>query len=113
MMQILQHQADQALTTKGGISADDLGTFYEWAKVNHREQLADAIGKQVHAADISGYRTLAARYLATVPPSAAALQAAGVPVRRSSHKAGAVEVFISGAGNGWMSPTAASRAGLL
>lgn len=95
------------------LSADDLGTFYEWAKQNHRGQLADAIGKQVHNSDISGYRALAARYLATVPPSAAALKAAGVPVRRSSHKAGAVEVYIPGAGNGWMTPQAAARAGFL
>lgn len=112
MQEILQHQADHAVVTHG-VASEDLGQFYAWAQTHSRDQLADAIGKQLHFADTSGYRALVTKFLATVPPSAEALKKAGIPVRRSSHRVGAVEVFIPGAGNGWMSPEAAARAGLI
>lgn len=109
---IFQFQADRA-TMKAGIAQEDLGNFYEWAKANHRDQLADAIQKQVHQASSAGYATLAAKYMSSSAPSVEALKAAGLQVRKSSHRHGQVEVFIPRAGAGWMSPSAAARAGFL
>jgi hypothetical protein len=42
--------------------------------------------------------------------SADALKQAGIPTRRSSHKAGGIEIYCGGS---WMSPEAAARAGLI
>lgn len=102
-----QAQADQALMTRSGIGADDLPAFYEWAKQNRRGELQQAVQRQLQGHDVSGYAALAQRWLSATPPSIAAIQAAGIPVRNLGQ---ADEVFIQGQ---WMTPGAAAKVGLL
>lgn len=110
---IFEGEAAHHLEKRLGVAQGDQEAFFQWARENRRDALGDAIGRQIHGRDLSGYRRLAQEWMNTTPPSAEALKAAGIPVRRSHHKAGDVEVFIPGAGNGWMSVGAAARAGLL
>lgn len=105
-LQVYQAQADRALKERSGLTDADLSEFYEWAKANRRDQLHDAISRQVHQKDVGGYRVLAAQWVATVPPSLEAFKAGGVPVKTQDGKA---LVFVNGA---WMTPAAAARAGL-
>lgn len=107
---IMSGEAAHHLATRFGVDKGDHEAFFDWARANRREALADAIGKQIHGRDLSGYRKLAQEWMATTPPGVEALKAAGIPVRRSSHKAGAVEIYVRGS---WMSPEGAARAGLL
>lgn len=66
---MFQHHADRAT----GIDASDLPEFWQWAKANHKGQLQDALSKQMHGRDLSGYKTLAQRYMAETPPTEQAL----------------------------------------
>jgi len=100
-------QADAALMYRNGIGSGDLGAFYAWAKTKRQGALQEAVQKQMHAHDVSGYKTLAAEWLSTVPPSVEALKAGGVPVRKNGNS---VECYVRGQ---WMSPGAAARAGLI
>ena len=102
-----QAQADQALMTRSGIGADDLPAFYEWARENRRGELQQALQRQLQDHDVSGYAALAQRWLSATPPSIAAIQAAGIPVRNLGQ---ADEVFIQGQ---WLTPRAAAKIGLL
>lgn len=102
-----QAQADEAVTARYGVPAADREAFYAWCRGNRQGQLQEAVQKQLHAHDLSGYRALASQWLTATPPSAAALKAAGIPVRAQGQ---GIEVFIR---NQWMSPKAAARAGLL
>jgi len=102
-----QAQADHALTGRGGISADDLPAFYEWARENRRGELQQAIQKQVSQHDVSGYRALAERWQEATPPTIQALASAGFLVRNLGRTD---EVFIGGH---WMTPGAAAKVGLV
>jgi hypothetical protein len=102
-----QAQADAALKSRSGIGAEDLPGFYQWAKANHREQLQEAVQKQLHRHDVSGYAALASKWKASVAPSLNAFKAAGIPVRSQGNTP---EVFVAGS---WMTPSAAARAGLI
>ena len=102
-----QAQADSALTQRAGIGASDLPQFYAWAKANQREQLQEAVLKQLHGHDVSGYQALAAQWLSATPPSEAALKAGGIATRKQGT---GMEVFVRGQ---WMSPGAAAKAGLI
>ena len=102
-----QAQADTAISSRFGVNPGDLGSFYSWARKNMQGQLTDAVMKQIHQHDVSGYRSIAARWLSQTAPSANALKAAGIPTRMQSQSQ---EVFVSGQ---WMSPGAATRAGLI
>lgn len=104
---VYQAQADQAIKSRAGIGAADAPEFWSWCRANHQGQLQDAIGKQLHGADVSGYTKLANQWLSTTAPSIAALQAAGIPTRTQGSSP---EVYLKGT---WMSPTAAARAGLV
>lgn len=103
---MFQHHADRAT----GIDASDLPEFWQWAKANHKGQLQDALSKQMHGRDLSGYKTLAQRYMAETPPTEQALKDAGMPVRKHFSKSTGIEVFVAGS---WMTPGAAARAGLV
>ena len=102
-----QAQADEAVTARYGVPAADRESFYAWCRANRQGPLQEAVQKQLHAHDLSGYRVLASQWLAATPPSTAALKAAGIPVRTQGQ---GTEVFIR---NQWMSPKAAAKAGLL
>ena len=102
-----QAQADAALKTRSGIGAEDLPAFYQWARANRQGQLQEAVQKQLHQHDVSGYKVLASQWVASTAPSLNALRAAGHTVRQQGEKP---EVFIAGS---WMSPSAAARAGLV
>jgi hypothetical protein len=104
---VYQEQADTAITTRYGIAPADLPAFYTWARQNLQGQLTDAVMKQMHTHDVSGYKAIAARWLSVTPPSAAAMKAAGHPLRMQGDNR---EVFVRGS---WMRPEAASRMGLL
>jgi hypothetical protein len=71
--------------------------------------LAHAVRQQMTTANMAGYKALAQRYMASVPPSVEALQAAGLQVRKSLQ--GGFEVQVPG--KGWTSPAAAAKAGWL
>ena len=103
---VYQAQADAAIRSRSGISAADAPEFWAWARENHPGQLQDAIGRQLHGADVGGFTSLANRWLSTTAPSLTAFQAAGIPTR--TQHAG-LEVYLEGQ---WMSPSAAARAGL-
>ena len=102
-----QAQADQAVTTRYGVPAADRAAFYSWCRENRQGQLQEAVHKQLHGHDLSGYRALASQWLSLTPPSAAALTAAGYSVRKQGE---GMEVFLQGS---WMTPKAAAKAGLV
>lgn len=104
---VYQGQADTAITTRYGIAAEDLPAMYAWAKQNMQGQLSEAVMKQIHTHDVSGYGAIAARWLSVTPPSAAALQAKGHALRMQGDTR---EVFVQGQ---WMRPEAAARMGML
>ena len=104
---IYQAQADTAITSRFGVTAADLPAFYQWARENEQGRLQEAITKQLHTHNLSGYRAIAARWLSVTPPSAAALKASGHDLRMQG---GTQEVFVRGQ---WMRPEAAARMGLL
>lgn len=102
-----QAQADHALLSRSGIPAADLPEFYAWARQHHRGELQQAVQRQMQQHDVSGYKSLADRWLNATPPSLNAMKAAGLPVR--THTMGS-EVFLRGQ---WMTPSAAAKAGLI
>ena len=104
---VYQAQADNAIRSRSGISAADAPEFWTWCRANHQGQLQDAIGRQLHAADVSGYKALADRWVSSTAPSLAALQAGGIPTRKHD---GALQCNVRGQ---WMTPAAAARAGLI
>lgn len=107
MQAAYQAQADRALMTRSGLSADDLPAFYAWAKATHRGELQQAVQRQLQSHDVSGYRALADRWFSATPPSLKALSSAGFQTRNLGS---GDEVFIGGQ---WMSPGAAARVGLI
>ena len=100
-----QQQANAAITARSGVAEADLGDFYEWAKESQGGALRGAIEKQIHSNDFSGYRSLAARYLAECPPSLNAVKAAGYQVRTEGAQA---EVLMDGR---WLTIATAARLG--
>lgn len=106
IMTAYQEQADRALKSRSGIAAADLPAFWAWAKQHRQGPLQEAVQRQIHAHDVSGYKALATQWAASTAPSLAALKASGVPVRKNGGKD---EAYIRGQ---WMSPGAAARAGL-
>jgi hypothetical protein len=102
-----QAQADEALTTRAGLRADDLPEFYQWARENRQGKLQETLHKQLRMHDVSGWKELAAQWMAATPPSINTLKAGGFSVR---DQGGKHEVFVQGS---WMTPGAAARAGLL
>jgi hypothetical protein len=107
MRSAYQGQADNAITARCGIDADDLQHFWGWAKETERGALRDAVQKQIHSHDLSGYRALASRYLAANPPSLEAVKAGGYAVRTEG---GQPEVMIDGR---WLTVATAARLGML
>ena len=79
---VYQQQANNAIQSRSGITAADAPEFWEWARAGHSGQLQDAISKQLHAADVSGYSALANRWMSETPPTLAALTAGGIPTRK-------------------------------
>lgn len=104
---VYQAQANTAIQSRAGIGAADAPEFWAWCRANHKAQLQDAIGKQLHGADVSGYTKLASQWMAETPPSMAALKAGGIATRSQGS---GLEVYLKGQ---WMSPSAAARAGLI
>jgi len=100
-----QKQAD-GVAAGEGIAAADLDAFYAHCR-RSPAALQDALSRQIHGKDMSGFRKLAQQWISSTPPSMAAVQAAGLPTRSL---AGKQEVFVRGT---WMSLGAAGRAGLL
>lgn len=105
---VYQAQADNAIRSRSGISAAEAPAFWEWCRQNHQGQLQDAIGKQMYAADVSGYKALADRWMSSTPPTLAALTAGGIPTRKDG--SGVLQCNVRGQ---WMTPAAAARAGLI
>lgn len=69
--------------------------------------MQDAIGKQLHGADMSGYTKLANQWLSETPPSIAALKAGGLATR---NQGAGQQVYLKGQ---WMGLGVAARAGLI
>lgn len=101
-----QGQADAALKASG-IGAADLPEFWEWARVNHRGELQQAVQLQLRTHAVAGYRDLASRWQSATPPSLNALKEAGIPVRKQGTGS---EVFLRGS---WMTLGAASKSGFI
>lgn len=74
---------------------------------HHKGALRDAVQKQVHSLDLSGWRGLASRYLADMPPTLEAVKAGGYDTRQQGDRA---EVFMDGR---WITIAAAARLGML
>lgn len=100
-------QADEALTVRYGVSQDDLPSFYEWCRTKQQGATQEAVLKQMHMHDVSGFRALAAQWLSETPPTWEAMKAGGLEVRKQGDS---TEVWVRGS---WMSPSAAARAGLI
>jgi hypothetical protein len=69
--------------------------------------LRDAVLKQVHTSDLSGYRGLADRFLAETPPALETVKAAGYHTRQDGTLP---EVFMDGQ---WLTIATAARLGML
>jgi len=104
---IYQAQANNAIQSRAGIGAADAPDFWAWCRASHGRQLQDAIGKQLHGADMSGYTKLASQWMAETPPSLAALKAGGLATR---DQGSGQQVYLKGQ---WMGLGAAARAGLI
>jgi hypothetical protein len=102
-----QAHADRELMKGSGLDAGDLASFYTWAKETKPGALQEAMQMHFHAQSMNGFKDLAAQWLATTPPSLAALKKSGVPTRSNGN---GHEVFVRGQ---WMSLGAAARAGIL
>ena len=101
-----QAHADHAVTSRSGLSAEDLPGFWQWARDTRRSELQQAIQAQVSRNDVKGYAQLAARWQAATAPSIASIKAAGFQTRNLGQKD---EVFIGGM---WQTPGAAAKIGL-
>lgn len=110
--QVYRVQTLKALA-KQGIGEQDAEAFFDYCRKHKPEAMQEAIGRQLHAHDVSRWAPLARQWLAEVAPSVETLKAAGLQTRKSSHGAKGHEVFIPGAGKGWMSLSAAARSGLI
>jgi hypothetical protein len=106
-------QQTKSAIAKHGIGAADAEAFFDWCRTHKTAAMQEAIGYQLHAHDVSRWAPLARQWMAKTAPSEASLKAAGLATRKSSHRPGAVEVFIQKAGAGWMDVRAAARAGYL
>ena len=102
-----QTQADTALTNRYGVAPADLPAFYGWCRDNQQGAMQEALRKQLHGHDVSGYRALASQWLVATPPSLNALKATGIPVRAQGTGS---EVWVRGS---WMTPGAAAKTGLI
>lgn len=89
------------------MGADAAPDFWAWCRAGHKAQLQDAIGKQLHGADMSGYTKLASQWMSETPPSIAALKAGGLDTR---NQGSGQAVYLKGQ---WMGFGAAARAGLI
>lgn len=96
-------QTDRSLQANFGMGAVDRAEFFAWCKENKSGQMGDALTRQMHAGDVSGWTPLVTQWAGTVAPSLDACRAGGLPVRGN-------EVFVKGH---WMTPAAATRASLI
>lgn len=103
MSAIYSAQTDRSLQSNFGMGATDRAEFFDWCKANKSGHMCDALTRQMHAGDVSAWAPLVTQWAGTVAPSLDACRAAGLPVRGK-------EVFVKGH---WMSPMAATRAGLI
>ena len=110
MQAVFQAQADGTLVHKFGVGKEDLEAFYAYCRTSKRDAMQDALGRQIHANDMGGWRALATQWLSQTAPSVDALRQAGIPVRKSSHRVGAMEAYVKGS---WADVRALSRAGLV
>jgi len=104
---IYQAQANRAIETRAGITAADSQDFWNWCRTSHKAQLQEAVGKQLHGSDVSGYVKLASQWVKETPPSLAALKAGGLATR---DQGAGQQVYLKGQ---WMGLGAAARAGLI
>lgn len=102
-----QGQTEQALMTRSGLTRSDIPEFMAWAKATHQGALQEAVSLQMMTHNVSGFAALAEKWFASVPPSVAALKAAGIPSRVQGN---GTEILVRGQ---WMSPKAAAKAGLI
>jgi len=108
MQEAYQAQADTAVTSRCGISAEDLPAFWAYCKESRQlGSLRDALNLQVHKSSMSGYRALADRFLSDNPPSLAAVVAAGMETRQLGDRA---EVLIEGR---WLPLATAAKLGYI
>ena len=83
MHKTTKFRTEQYSTTKNchhntkGVGSDDKVAFYQWCKTNHKGEMQDAVMKQLHSNEVSGWKPLADRYLAATAPSLIAFKAAG------------------------------------
>ncbi|WP_430495583.1 hypothetical protein ACQZ3Y_09090 [Ralstonia pseudosolanacearum] len=104
-----QAQADNFITSRLGLSADDLQDFYEFARQpENTGALRTALNGQLYGGSMAAWRPLVDRYMSNVAPSAAALKARGFETKQGAD--GADLVRINGA---WVSLKAAAKAGLI
>lgn len=105
LMNVYQAQADTAITTRAGISKEDLPDFWRWAKASKPGALKSALQKQMYDRDFAGFRDLTNQYFADNPPSREAVERGGYQTRQTGELP---EVFMDGR---WMTIQAAARLG--
>jgi hypothetical protein len=96
-------QTDRSLQTNFGMAASDRTEFFAWCRETKPGHMCDALTRQMQAGDVSAWAPLVTQWAGTVAPTLDACRAGGLPVRGN-------EVFVKGH---WMSPMAATRAGLI
>jgi hypothetical protein len=55
---LYQSQTDAAISSKYGIGSEDKADFYQWCKTNHKAAMQDAVMKQLHSNEVSGWKPL-------------------------------------------------------
>jgi hypothetical protein len=104
-----QAQTDHFLTSKMGLSSEELQDFYTFVRqADNRGHLRQALESQLHGNSMAGWRPLVERYMSNVAPSSATLKARGFETQTTAE--GETLVRISGT---WMSVKAAAQAGIL
>ncbi len=95
VMASFQGQADASARALGITDAQDLSDFYEWARTNHRDALADAMRQHGYARSTRGYVELANKWLNSTLPSEDALRKAGYKLGKTGDGK-TTTVFING-----------------
>lgn len=98
-------QADSVATSSG---IENPAEVWDWAMAERKEQFMDARRQLAIGRNPSALKALVSEYYASVPPTAEALQKAGIQLR--TDHTGETVALIRG---NWMTPAAAARAGLI
>lgn len=100
--------SDQADNIAKDAGINEPKEFWDWAMTEKKGELMNARRQLAFSRNTQAIRALATEFFRSVPPTAEALQRAGIPIR-TDHK-GETVALINGV---WLTPAAAAKSGLI